>query len=602
LPAPADGDETPAAPGTLEGWVVDTAGLPIVSAQLDCGDASATSAADGHFLLELQSGRDLIVELHADGYIDVSRFVTIYPETRSTLQAVLMAESTPHVLDVSAGGTVQHGAAGAAVTIPPGSFVDPTGAVAQGDVEVYMTPYDPAVPEQLAAYPAPMRGLTSDGRLVTLQTFGVMDVTVRQAGVELQVKQGADVTVTIPAPTSAQAMPETSEMWTFDAARAIWVQNRDDATYDAGSHTFQTTVQHLTPLNCDKPIVPACLSGTVVDKDYNPVAGALVKIGPVDQGETSSDYTDLDGNFCLYVERDRDLVARVETPLTDDCPAEMVSGNVCVTAQSAGRATTPVAGGYPQDCSSDCKRLAQSIKIGQVDPGPLDEAACVAVASTFEDPFAGTCATGLTDFYECFAPEGACTYDFDPLGGMGGDSTTEFDNGSQMVMEFSVLYGVVFRFYGPDATGNPECGRMEVSQDGSETTITTANGDRFVITNDASGGQSIECEGGATMTLTPEQRDFLAGCGAAGGTGGSSGGGVECSAKPGTFGAECISDFECEANGYACCGGGFEEPDRCYFESLCDRLCTFDGDCEGALLCCNAGEGYRVCMPEYACY
>src|SRR5690606_3761308 len=102
-------------------------------------------------------------------------------------------------------------------------------------VEVSLTPLDPSVPAELAAYPGDFSAETMDGASVMLETFGVMDVTIRQAGEELNVAPGRALTVRFPAPAGNAAPPAVAGLWSFDEARARWVEE-GSASYDADTH------------------------------------------------------------------------------------------------------------------------------------------------------------------------------------------------------------------------------------------------------------------------------------------------------------------------------------------------------------------------------
>lgn len=590
-----DGGGNGEATSAVDGRVIDTAGNGVESVQIVGGGFTSSTGSDGSFHLALDPGMDQIVTFSREGYVTSSRQVDVFSGTATNLIVTLMAEGDPVTVNNAESGLTVSGLRNASIVAPAGAFVDADGNTATGDVEVYLTPFDPAIPEEFSAYPGNLRGLTLDGDIVTLETFGVMDVTVRQNGQDLQIADGKTVDIRIPAPSSGQK-PDTSDMWTYDVDRGLWVQNETGATYDSGSDTYQATISHLTPCNVDRPNVPACIWGMVKDRNGDPVAGAFVEAIPIGKrgGMTSSDFTDLNGYYCLYVERNQELEIKVWTPWTteDECTGGEHVDDCCITTITSSPISNTAPGTYPMDCSVDCKQI-RSIEVGQDDPGPLNEAACEAVTATFEDPFTGTCAWGLTDFYECFAPEGACEYKLDLFSIFGPTYEVEFENGSRIESKFGV-FGMETIFYGPDPLNRP-CGTMTYSADASETMITTESGRSYTIRSLESGGFEIECSGGQTFTLSPEQLDFLAGCSA---TTGDDDSGVQCEAKEGTFGADCVFDSNCDS-GLKCCGpiGGEK---TCQIDYFCDFLCEDDWDCTSPQICCDAG-GYNICLPAEAC-
>jgi len=151
----------------------------------------------------------------------------------------------------------------------------------------------------------------------------------------------------------------------------------------------------------------------------------------------------------------------------------------------------------------------------------------------------------------------------------------------------------VIRVYGPNGQ---DCGTISSDEDG--TTIKTESGQSYTIRVTESGGMEMECPSGLIFALSPEQVDFLAGCSA---TTEDDGSGVQCEAKPGTFGSDCVFDSDCTASGLACCGPIGEEK-TCQISIMCEFLCADDWDCFGGDICCSAGGGYNICLPPQACF
>lgn len=586
-----NGNPLPNGQANVIGSVKDVAGRRIANAHVACGGVATTTNNEGMFYLDLPVGPEHIVVVSCAGYVTAGVRVDVNETGSSYLPVTLMPMAEPQSLNASDGGVVT-GARNASITVPPGAFVNASGRPVTGNVDVRLTPFDPATAAELAAYPGELRGLTLTGETLPLVTYGVLDITVTQNGQPLQIAQGQTITVQVPAPSKGDK-PDTSEVWIFDAATSLWVQSEHgDAIYDPQTDSYIATIGHLSPCNIDRPIVPTCIWGLVKDAQGNPVAGAFVQAIPESAGRISSDYTDMYGYFCMYVERNTDMRIEVWTPISDSCPSAMRNDSYCVTTRSIHSGSGLAAGGYPADCSANCTQVPV-ITTEDVDPGPIDEAACV-VASIADNPFWNTCASGLGDFYACYAPQGACFYEIDPFNPFGAGFVLEFENGSKMESEFSIFQGPVIRVYGPTAKGNPLCGT--ITGNDSETTITTASGSSYTISVSESGRMEMTCSGGFSFVLTPQQVEFLSGCN---GSSSDDGSGVACKAKPGTLGAACTFDLDCTTPGLTCCGpiGGEQ---TCQIATFCDLLCDSDLDCEFPSICCSAG-GYNMCMPAQAC-
>jgi len=182
----------------VDGRVKDTAGNAIEGVQVVGGGSTTTTGSDGSFHLAADPGMDQIVTFSREGYVTSSRQVDVFSGTTTSLIITLMAEGDPVTVNNAENSLTVPGSRKESLVAPAGAFVDSDGNAVTGDIQVYLTPFDPAVPEQFSAYPGNLRGLTLAGDIVTLETFGVMDVTVRQNGQDLQIADGKTVDIRIP--------------------------------------------------------------------------------------------------------------------------------------------------------------------------------------------------------------------------------------------------------------------------------------------------------------------------------------------------------------------------------------------------------------------
>ncbi len=591
-----DGGGTPTT-STLNGKVVspDATAISGVSVEIN-GGTTTTTDAEGEFSMTATVGEDRVVMFSKTGYMGTSKLVDVFADVVSSVLVKMVAESTPVVLDADTGGTAT-GEANAFITAPPNAFVDGQGNPVTGNVDVHMTVLDPSDPLDASAYPGTLLGRTLSGEIVPLRTFGVVDITARKNGETLQIKSGENVTIGIPA-RSVGNTPDTSDMWYFDATEGMWIEIQNDGTYDGITHTYQTQVSHLTPYNSDNPYTPTCINGMVQDAEGNPVIAYIRAIpqGEDVQGNISEDFTEPDGYFCMYVEKDTTVLLKVYVAKAVGDYDVDFSEPTLRTIETGG--AVPISQ-YPTDCSRHCTRVLPTITLGEEDPGPVPaEAACVysEIGYNFsEDPFWGTCARSLGELYECYAPAGVCFYEMDILGWMftGTFFEMEFENGSKMVSEMDIVSGeLAMKLYGPDPF-NKLCGTMSMDENGDN--IFSIDGEDITIRTTESGAVEIECDFGSTFTLTGEQLDAIGGCSGAMDTDDN---GVECKAKPGTYTAGCTFDSDCE-DGLRCCGpiGGDK---KCLMDVECDLYCDQDADCMGLDICCAAGM-IRMCVDFNAC-
>ncbi len=574
---------------TVRGRVADLDDGPLADVTVSGFGQQVTSGPDGGFELTAQPGPDGVVRFDLPGYVPTSQRVRVFAGVTSWLDVRLMPEGALTSLDADTGGAVS-GARGASLTAPADAFVDAAGAPVTGQVDIGLTPFDPALAAEALAYPGQLRGQTLDGRLVPLISFGLLDVVVRQNGQELQVAPGKTLDLTVPAP-SAGDKPETSQSWYYDVEAGTWIEVESESSYDQGSDSYNLQVDHLTTYNVDRAMDPSCIYGLVLDADGQPAGGVIVyaqqaqELDPYyNRGIYATTWTDADGSFCLTVERDAEARLTFTT-------AEGVTTERIIQAGSR-RSNT-----FPADCGQDDCMLVPSIHLDAPDPG-WDNSQADCSFDAIDNPFALTCAYSLGAYYQCFSPEGGCTIEseidwMNPFGGM--ESTITFDNGSRMESGFDAIAGYETVVYGPDPQ-NERCGRIVSGEDGSS--IILPSGDRFTMRTGKNGGMEMECPGGFTFKLDAEQLDALMGCGA---QVGDMGNGVACEFVPGSYMSPCVSSIDCN-DGYECCGPPGEES-KCVSADMCamyEMSCTSDYECQRGTVCCSAGY-FDMCLPPEQC-
>lgn len=578
--------------GTVEGSVEDLAGAPIVgaSAQLDAEHTVITDAT-GHFVLELPEGDLQRVLVSHAGYVSVARRIDVLGGAATTARFVLGPEAAAiHVDAVEAGFDVT-GVRDAGLSAPPNAFVHADGTPATGAVDVVLTPFDPSVPAELDAFPGELRGIRLGGSEVILESWGVVDAVVRQGDEILQVADGRMVTLRVPPPGDGRTPPESVATWYFDEDETAWMEV-GSADLDATSGLFVADVPHLTPYNCDQPIVPGCIRGIVRDERGNGVFGAQITVLSNPRGTMSYDFTEFDGYYCLYVERNSELTIEVRTPGIEGCPVEQQDHGYCVTTRTARSGAAGTTGGYPASCDRNCTVIAPSIEVGTPDPGPTPPGC---TTDTSASPFGGVCGEALTSMFTCWAPMGACEYVFEEGVGDAGTTTLSYANGASATSSFDPFSGYVMIY--TNAAGT-ECGRVVSGLFGGiEYQLPSGRAVTVDVAED--GTTTVSCDG-RTETLTAAQLDTISTCApsitARPGTAPTQVGG--CRPREGTIGGLCRSGAFCDSD-YECCARVGDEP-TCQPNGLCDALCDSDADCTFGTQCCDVA-GYSVCVDPRGC-
>jgi len=311
--ASADGGDDGASTGgtpidgiaAIEGYVTSATGEPLADVTVASPDAETTTDASGHFVLETQSneGTATVVTLSKDGWVRGHERVTTQDGAVNVLRAIMVAEAPPVMLDASVGGSAT-GMRNASVVAAPGAFVRGDGTVVEGQVQVHLTALNPAIAGEYDAYPGDGLARDQAGELVQLETFGVLDVTVRQDGEELNIADGMTIEVQIPLPDPAPAViPETMPLWSFDEEAGVWAEE-GMLTLDLEAGVYRGELPHLSPWNADQALTATCVRGRAQDADGNALAGSTVFAQGVDYLGGGMTNADANGEFCVAVRKD----------------------------------------------------------------------------------------------------------------------------------------------------------------------------------------------------------------------------------------------------------------------------------------------------------
>ena len=321
--------------GKVIGWVRDAAGspLPEVLVALDqptkTGIGSTTTNVDGLYSFDdVPPQNGLVLRFSRNGYTPNSQYVDIMEEVTTSANSVLLPLAQAVVMDAADGGTVEDETTGAKLTIPPNAFVTEKGAVT-GDVTVQMTPLDITEADQLTAFPGNYRAVeigAKDGEVVTLETFGLVDIRVTQdlgkaTETEVQLAEGVTARIEIPLQPDVPAKQyEDLRLWWFNDETGVWEEESNleggvEASSGGSGMSFYAEISHFSWWNCDAPLSDkACVSGRVVDEQLNPIAGAEVEARGVSYDGSTYGTTNDNGEFCLNVKGASDVEIRVTLP------------------------------------------------------------------------------------------------------------------------------------------------------------------------------------------------------------------------------------------------------------------------------------------------
>jgi hypothetical protein len=561
---------------TVRGAIADVNGDPISGVKVLLGDDQTTSNAKGEYELQT-SEKSGTIRFSKAGYlaglerVEIQKFVV-------GLNAVLLKRGPKTTIDAASGGEAL-GARGSRVAIPKGSIVDKSGKTVSGDVDVYITPMDPSLPEELKAAPGDFVARDGDGDQL-LESLGMVDITVEQDGEELNVKEGEVFLAVIPAPASVPDPPAEMPLYSFDEVAGVW-RLEGTATYSAAAGGYEAELPHLSTWNCDQPMEATCQKGRVVDQSGNAVQGARIRGSGVSYTGQSETVTDENGQFALAVRKNSQVDIIAEHP---------DGGGQSRRVDSGGEQSEVPARVSDSNCTDGGTWV--------VEPGKFDSNGEKKDCSEYADVFSGNSCLeefGL-EMGKCGAKlSGDCSTEVSSSG-----SVTTFSDGSKMVQTESgqevydgdgkLCYETSFDVTGDLPLVKYDFGdggiyEMEISQD-SEWTILCPSGESFKITKEQSAALSA-CQPDAPPAEDPMNMG-----------GSSSAGGCKVIIKDdtGTGGTDGVGGTS-SSGGTSPTGGGSPSSGG----SSNDGFCTTVDECATNEVCCDIGQDILICTDEATC-
>ncbi len=327
-PAPID---EPTCTSVLLGQVSDAAtGDDIANVDITVYGRSFVTNEQGFFSIgELCAGERVTVSADREGFTRTQGIFSPAGTATSYIALSMLPVETIGAIEAEVGGRVT-APSGAIVDLPAGGIVDADGHSVTGVIDVELTYLDPSNIAALEASPGDFNALRADGTLAMIESFGMIDVTLRQGDALLNLADGAEATIEIPVPAvSIDNAPSDVPLWTYDFDRGLWVEEGALVATDlGGAIAYSGTVGHFSWWNADQVYDTTCLHVCVQDRDGRPVAGAVVVATGLDYNGQSQATTGADGCADLAVKRD----ARVSVtaigvgfradPITVDTPTE----------------------------------------------------------------------------------------------------------------------------------------------------------------------------------------------------------------------------------------------------------------------------------------
>ncbi len=534
-----DSDQSDKATG-VSGSITDTAGSPLSGVDIKAGDATTTTNGDGEFALDLaesdNQGDNLVLRFNKAGYIPAQKRVDVREGVITSISIYMKAEAAAQSLDAAAGGTIS-AERGAQLTAAANAFVDVDGNQVSGTVDVHLTPFDPSDQAELRAIPD-LSAERSDGQQSELESFGVLDVTVRQNGEIIDVKEGETLTIRIPVPAGGSATPPaTIALWSFNDQTGLW-KEEGTATYLAAEAVYEAEISHMSPWNADIEMETTGIRGRVIDGAGNPVPGAYVYGQGVDYNGMSDANAGANGQFCMLVRKGSLVSVTVYLAEGGGATREVSSGSNTVSADS--------------DCAGWQDAGEWVVETGQYTDSSGQTVNCQDIGS---NPLAGTCAEAFwEEFARCFQPSGACTTNL--------NGETRWENGARI----GVLGAGAMEYFGPNGVLCGTAMTDMTSLEDIKTNYTIPSGATFTIKYDTVDPNRIimVCTDGTEIVFNTQQQESFVAC-----TGGDTTSQAECAIEGMPGG--CAGDSDC-LNGQICCAVPEAGMSMCLPPEICSQM------------------------------
>ncbi|MDY7229355.1 kelch repeat-containing protein [Hyalangium rubrum] len=288
--------------------VIDTSGAPIPAAAVSSGGALFPTDSSGHLLFEnLPAGR-FLARVDALGFTSASAVLQLREGAKVGYQVTLHARTSAATFQAEQGGIIE--TESVRVTVPPGAVVDALGQPVSGTVEVTLNPIDPTT--QLPLAPGPLKGASSHGEPVELESLFMAEVSLWHDGAPAQLAPEASATLEFILPDAVASRfqaGETIPAWWFDLDAGIWRKEGAGTLQASASHpgklSWVTQVHHFTWWNCDNPWWEKnCVKVQVLDNDGQPVANVPVNAQGISYaGISDTVYTGPDGSAFTEIKR-----------------------------------------------------------------------------------------------------------------------------------------------------------------------------------------------------------------------------------------------------------------------------------------------------------
>ncbi len=309
----SSGDTSSASSQTVSGTVTNYyTGTPIegakVSLTLENNQALAETDNQGNYIVKKPvSGNRVVARAAAAGYGEYSVLVDIGEnQTLTDIDIELRPTHFSDEFDTGVNNTFRDPDSNFAyLELTANSLVDSQGNLAEGIANAAITVIDPSSDSSLM--PGDYRTQPINGESEYLESYGAISINLSDAqGGELNLAPGQTAIIRIPVAslhTEASA-PTEIPLYYFNPQTGYWVEEGTATRMtdtDTGELVYVGQVSHFSTWNADQPMETTMLTGRVLDRFGNPVAGAEVQSEGTDYIGQTQAITDANGYYTIPV-------------------------------------------------------------------------------------------------------------------------------------------------------------------------------------------------------------------------------------------------------------------------------------------------------------
>lgn len=290
-------DLTTKVKSSVSGFVTDENNTAVLGASVSVGGTVTTTDKYGFFEVKnVQVGKTAaVVTVNKAGYFKGIKTYIGEQDKAAFFRIKLIPKANSGSINAATGGSVTL-SNGLIVALPANAVVNAgSNAAYTGTVTVASHWIDPTATDLNQVMPGDLRGISTDGGLKTLTTYGMAAVELTGASGELlQVATSKKATLTMPLPAAISgSAPASIPLWSFDETNGLWKQEGEAIKT---GNTYVGEVSHFSFWNCDVPNNFVQFNCTVKDASGDPIPYAVVKISSVSNPYNAAyGYTDSSG-------------------------------------------------------------------------------------------------------------------------------------------------------------------------------------------------------------------------------------------------------------------------------------------------------------------